>query len=159
MKKPVESIVLEIKEDELNTILNDTIKIMNDKYTEFRLGNFVVSVYKINKKEKMKEIERMTEKAKNELDELRKSPWNEDEAIIHIEEFLEYLDEEKKKIENAEYAETITIEYYIDPTYISITYNDKTTKIEEGERKEILLENIEIVVEKYEEDYEYEYED
>ncbi|MBX0312717.1 MAG: hypothetical protein JHC31_13285 [Sulfurihydrogenibium sp.] len=161
MKKPIESVILETKENELNMILDDAIKMTGDsKSIEFRLGEFVISVYKINKEEEIRKIEEMIEKAKKELGELRKSPWNEEEAILHLEEYIEYLEEKKKEIEGAEHADKITIEYYTNPTYINVTYNDKTIKVEEGERKKILLENIEIVVEKYyKEDYEYEYED
>lgn len=126
----------------------ETIKFIGDgNYAEFIFGNFDVLINLESEKSKLRVINKMIKETEKEIEELKSGKQDEKWAIVAKEEFIKYLKEDEKKIKNAEDVEEIIIDYYpLDTAYMNITFNDKTIKINSGERVEIIFKNMEIEV-------------
>jgi hypothetical protein len=76
---------------------------------------------------------------------LERSEWNEDEAIRFYSEHIEFLQEQKRKLEEAEIVNKLVMDYK--KGQLTIHFNGKTLEIEDD--KELLFRNIEIKIEKF----------
>jgi hypothetical protein len=117
------------------------------KLIEFPMGCFDVCICINTDKD---EIDEMIEDAKRRLQELEESPWNEEEAIIFQQEYIEYLQEKKKAIEEADETRELVIEY--SRCKLTIGYENEKgeyVKIEADDDKEIVFKNVIIKVEKF----------
>ncbi len=112
--------------------------------TNFTIGCFEIEIY--NLKDEIATIEEIIEKTKKRIEELESSKWDESESILFEREYLEYLREEKRKIEEAESVNEIKIEYSMCHLRI-IVDNDQEIDIDND--REILFKNIKIKIEKY----------
>ena len=108
---------------------------------EFAVGCFEIFV----SENEAARLDEMIENAKKEVENLKNSKWNEEEAVIETQEYIEYLKEKKKEIENAEYVERLVIDY--SKCILEIDYNGK--KIVVDDNREILFNNMKIQIEKY----------
>jgi hypothetical protein len=113
--------------------------------SNFAIGCFEVEVFVSVSIDEIKRLEEMIKEAKKELEGLESSKWNESEAIMYKKEYIEYLEEEKRKREEAESVNVIVIDYSMGT--LRINYNEKSIEIKDD--KELLFKNLEIKIEKY----------
>jgi vacuolar-type H+-ATPase subunit I/STV1 len=111
----------------------------------FAIGCFEISAYPKEEEKEIQTIEKMIKDAEKEIDELSNSKWNEEGAIRHLKEYIEYLKEEKRKLEEAEETDEIVIDYSM--CRLTIRYNGKSIEVEDD--KELLFKNMKIKVEKF----------
>jgi len=121
----------------------EEIKIAEEVISEFGIGCFEIDVTDLNGE--IEKIEEMIEKTKEEIRKLKKSKWNEEEAVLFKEEYLEYLKEEKRKIEEAELVDEIVIEY--SKCTLNVKFNGKSVEIDDD--YELLFKNVRLKIEKY----------
>lgn len=115
---------------------------------ETEIGEFSIGCFEIhieNLRGEIETIEKMIEKTKKEIEMLKKSKWNEEEAVLFKEEYLEYLKEEKRKIEEAELVDEIVIEY--SKCTLNVKFNGKSVEIDDD--YELLFKNVRLKIEKY----------
>ena len=103
----------------------ENVKIAEKVTSEFAIGCFEIDVTDLNGE--IENIEKIIEKTKKEIERLKKSKWNEEEALLYEEEYLEFLQSEKKKIEEAELVDEIVIEYSM--CALNVKFNGKSVEI------------------------------
>jgi len=150
--KRVDRVILEAREDK--TVAELFMKEWNheDELEYVKVGEingdleFAVGCFEIFVSEnEAARLDEMIENAKKEVENLKNSKWNEEEAVRETQEYIEYLKEKKKEIENAEYVERLVIDY--SKCILEIDYNGK--KIAVDDDREILFKNMKIQIEKY----------
>jgi superfamily I DNA/RNA helicase len=127
-------------DDELEFYLYQIIDTDN-----FAIGCFEISVYPKEEKKEIEDIEAMIKKAEKEISDLSNSKWNEEEAIRYKKEYIEYLQEEKRKIEEAEHVKEVIIDY--SNCSLKVYYNGKSIEIHDN--RDLLFKNLKIIIEKY----------
>jgi len=121
----------------------ENVKIGEKVTSEFAIGCFVIYIENLNGE--IEFIEDLIEKTKTEIEKLKKSKWDEEEALLYEEEYLEFLQSEKEKIEEAELVDELVIEY--SKCTLNIRYNGKSIEVHED--CEILFKNIKLKIEIY----------
>ena len=116
---------------------------LEGEFIEFVMGCFEIAV--IDMTDEIGRYENMIEEANKRLEELENSEWNEEEAIINEKEYIEYLKEEKRKLEEAEETDEIVIDYSM--CKLNVRYNGKSIEVEDD--KELLFKNMKIKIEKF----------
>jgi hypothetical protein len=127
----------EIEDIQISSLEGDSI--------EFAIGCFEVFIDTQDQTEQLKKIEKMIEKSEKNISELQESKWNEEEAILSEQEYLEYLKEERKKLTEAEDVDRIIIRY--SKCKLEICFNEKTIEIDSDTN--LIFKNLEIKIEKF----------
>ena len=121
----------------------ENVKIGEKVTSEFAIGCFVIYIENLNGE--IEFIEDLIEKTKTEIEKLKKSKWNEEEALLYKKEYLEFLQSEKEKIEEAELVDEIVIEY--SKCTLNVKFNGKSVEIDDD--CELLFRNMRLKIEKY----------